>query len=185
MTDERIIELFWARDESALRETENKYRGLCLYVAANILASKEDCEECLNDVLLALWNNIPPERPKNLRSYIGTATRNHALNYSRGANAWKRGGNYQNVGDELLEIIEDGHDLAEAFEAKRAGEIINRFLETLKKDDRRIFIMRFWLGLNHADISKHTGFGESKIKVSIHRSRKKLAAMLEKEGITV
>lgn len=185
MTDERIIELFWARDESALSETESKYRGLCLYIAGNILASKEDCEECFNDVLLALWNSIPPEKPGNLRSYIGTATRNRALNHSRNANAWKRGRGFQNVGDELLEVIEDGHDLADAFEAKRAGEVINRFLETLKTADRRIFIMRFWLGLSHADISKYTGFGESRIKVSIHRSRKKLADMLEKEGITV
>ncbi|MBQ4139713.1 MAG: sigma-70 family RNA polymerase sigma factor [Clostridia bacterium] len=185
MTDEKIIELFWARDERAINETEKKYRSLCLYVASNILAQKEDCEECLNDVLLSLWNNIPPEKPQNLRSYIGTATRNHALNRSKEANAWKRGKNYQIVGDEFLATVADGHDLAEGFEAKRAGGIINKFLETLKTDDRRIFIMRFWLGFEYSKISKHTGFGESKIKVSIHRSRKRLAEMLSKEGITL
>ena len=185
MTDEKIIELFWSRDERAIKEAEKKYRELCLYVASNILATKEDREECMNDVLLALWNNIPPERPKNLRSYIGTATRNHALNKSKEMNAWKRGGNYQTVGDEFLEGVADGYDLAEAFEAKRAGEVINKFLGTLGDDDRRIFILRFWMGLSIADIARHVKCGESKVKVSIHRSRKKLAGMLEKEGITV
>lgn len=185
MTDEKIIELFFARDESAIRETENKYRELCLYVASNILAQKEDREECFNDVLLSLWNTIPPEKPTNLRSYIGSAMRNHALNRSRGINAWRRGKNFQIVGDEFLEGIEDGRDLADGFELKRAGEVINRFLGTLKKDDRRIFVLRFWIGFDYSRITKHTGFSESKIKVSVHRSRKKLAQMLEKEGIII
>ena len=185
MTDEKIIELFWSRDESAIKEAEQKYRELCYYVASHILATKEDCEECLNDVLLSLWNNIPPERPKNLRSYIGTATRNRALNKSKEMNAWKRGGSYQTVGDEFLEGVADGHDLADAFEAKRAGEVINAFLGTLETADRRIFILRFWMGLGYADIARQVNCTESKAKVSIHRSRKKLAEMLEKEGITV
>ena len=185
MTDEKIIELFWSRDESAIKEAEKKYRELCYYVASHILATKEDCEECLNDVLLSLWNNIPPERPKNLRSYIGTATRNRALNKSKEMNAWKRVGSYQTVGDEFLEGVADGHDLADAFEAKRAGEVINKFLSTLGDDDRRIFILRFWMGLGYADIASQVNCTESKAKVSIHRSRKKLAEMLNKEGITV
>ena len=185
MTDEKIIELFWSRDERAIKEAEKKYKELCYYVASHILATKEDCEECLNDVLLSLWNNIPPERPKNLRSYIGTATRNRALNKSKEMNAWKRGGSYQTVGDEFLEGIADGHDLADAFEAKRAGEIINVFLGTLETADRRIFILRFWMGLGYADIASQVNCTESKAKVSIHRSRKKLAEMLKKEGITV
>ena len=185
MTDEKIVELFWARDEAAIKETEKKYGDLCHFVMSNILTVKEDREECVNDVLLALWNSIPPQKPKNLRAYIGTASRNHALNRSRDANAWKRGGNIRIVGEEFLEKLDDGSDVAEAFEAKRAGEVINKFLGTLGDDDRRIFILRFWMGLSIADIARHVKCGESKVKVSIHRSRKKLADMLEKEGITV
>lgn len=185
MTDEKIIELFWARDESAIREAERKYKELMLYVVSNILALREDREECVNDTLLALWKNIPPEHPENLRAYIGTAARNQALNRSRDANAWKRGGNVKIVGEEFLETIEDGHDLAEGFEAKRAGEVINRILGKIRKDDRKIFVMRFYLDFSIAQIAKQTGFGESKIKMSILRTRKKLAAELQKEGITV
>ena len=185
MKDEKIIELFLSRDGRALEEVDKKYGDLIYYIASNFLALREDREECINDAMLALWNNIPPERPKNLRSYIGTATRNHALNKSKEINAWKRGGNYQIVGDEFLEGVADGHDLAEAFEAKRAGEVINKFLGTLADDDRRIFILRFWMGLSYSDIARHVKCSESKAKVSVHRSRKKLAEMLNKEGITV
>ena len=185
MTDEKIIELFWARDEKAIAETERKYRDLMLYVVSNILAFKEDREECVNDTLLSLWNNIPPERPENLRAYLGTAARNHALNRSRDLNAWKRGGNVKIVGDEFLEGVEDGRDLTEQFEAKRAAEIINRTLETMRKDDRKIFVMRIYLNLPIADIAMQTGFSESKIKMSLSRTRKKLADILAKEGITV
>lgn len=185
MTDEKIIELFWSRDEQALDETQKKYKNLCMYVAAQILSSNEDREECFNDLLLSLWNSIPPERPKNLRPYVGKAMRNHALNRSRDNNAWKRGRQYYTVGEEFLEAIEDSSSLADEFEAKRAGEVLNRALDLLSKDDRRIFIMRFYLGMSIADISDQLKFGESKIKVSIHRTRKKIADMMKKEGIIV
>lgn len=185
MKDEKIIELFWSRDEAAISETEKKYGELCYYVISNILAVREDVEECVNDVLLALWNNIPPEKPLKLRSYIGTAARNQALNRSREANAWKRAANYRLVGEELLAMLDDGSDLAAEYEAKRAGEIINSFLDTLKKDDRVIFNMRFWLGMSYPDISEKTGFGISRIKMSISRTRGKLAEVLKKEGITI
>ncbi|MBQ8258033.1 MAG: sigma-70 family RNA polymerase sigma factor [Clostridia bacterium] len=185
MTDEKIVEMFWARDERALNETQEKYKNLCMYVGTQILASNEDREECFNDLLLSLWNSIPPEKPSNFRSYIGRSMRNHALNRSRDNNAWKRGKNYQTVGEEFLLTVEDGHSLADGFEAKRAGEAVNRVLDSLGKDDRRIFIMRFYLGMSVADISLQLGFGESKIKVSVHRTRKKIAELMKKEGIII
>ena len=185
MTDEKIVEMFWARDERALNETQDKYKDLCMYVGAQILASNEDREECFNDLLLSLWKSIPPEKPSNLRSYIGRSMRNHALNRSRDNNAWKRGKNYQTVGEEFLLTVEDGQSLADGFEAKRAGEAVNRVLDSLGKDDRRIFIMRFYLGMSVDDISRQLGFGESKIKVSVHRTRKKIAELMKKEGIIV
>jgi RNA polymerase sigma-70 factor (ECF subfamily) len=89
------------------------------------------------------------------------------------------------VGEEYLETIEDGCNLADEFEAKRAGEVLNKVLDTLGKDDRRIFIMRFYLGMSITDVSHQLGFGESKVKVSIHRTRKKLADMMKKEGIII
>lgn len=185
MQDERIIELFFARDENAIKETEAKYRNLCLYIASNFLTLKEDREETLNDSLLALWNSIPPERPDNFSAYLSEIVRRQAINKSRSNNAWKRGKNVQIVGEEFLSLIEDGTDLAAQFEASRAGNIISNFLRESSKGDRKIFIMRYWLDMSIAQISSQTGYGESKIKVTLHRMRKKLAAELGKEGITV
>lgn len=185
MKDEKIIELFFARDENALKETEEKYNSLCHYVARNFLSVREDREECINDALLALWNSIPPARPRSLSAFLSAIVRRIAINKTRAANAWKRGGEIQIVSDEFLSTLDDGSDLAADYESRRAGEVINAFLGTVSRDDRRIFIMRFWLGLSYAQIAEQTGFSDSKIKMSLHRTREKLAAELKKEGITV
>ena len=185
MNDEKIIELFFARNEDALKQTELKYRNLCLYVASNFLTAREDREEAYNDSLLALWNSIPPERPANLGAYLSEIVRRLSINKSRANNAWKRGKNVQIVGEEFLSMIEDGTDLAAQFDAKRGGELINAFLRASSKSDRKIFIMRYWLDMSIEQISSQTGFGESKVKVTLHRMRKKLAAKLGEEGITV
>ena len=86
--------------------------------------------------------------------------------------------------EEFLDMVEDGTDLASGFEARRAGEIINSVLATVGRTNKDIFILRYWLGLSLAQIAAQTGYGESKIKVSLHRTRKKIAAQLKKEGIT-
>jgi RNA polymerase sigma-70 factor (ECF subfamily) len=184
MKDEKIIELFFARDERALAEVEKKYGHLCHYIAGSILTLREDAEECVSDVMLALWNAIPPDKPRDLRAYICKAVRNRAREISRNENAWKRGGKIAIVGEEFLALVEDGTDLASGFEARRAGEIISSVLETVGRTNKDIFILRYWLGNSLPQISAQTGFGESKIKVSLHRTRKKIAAALKKEGIT-
>ena len=50
MKDEKIISLFFKRDERALEETERKYGNLIRYIASNILSVPKDAEECVNDV---------------------------------------------------------------------------------------------------------------------------------------
>ncbi len=185
MNDEKIIELFFARDEEAIRETQKKYGNLCLYVAANFLALREDREECVNDTLLELWQRIPPEKPLDLRAYVATIIRSRAIDKSRSNNAWKRGGNVQIVGEEFLSMLEDGCDLAEDYESVRAGRVINDFLGTLPKAERAVFVMRYWLDESISNISARTGFSEGKIKMMLMRTRKKLEERLRLEGITV
>ncbi len=185
MKDEKIIELFFARDEEALRQVEDQYGDLCNYVASNFLCMREDREECFNDTLLALWNSIPPERPRSLSAYISTLARNIAINKSRANNAWKRGGGVQVVSDEALSMIPDGHSLSELYEARLAGEIINDFLANLTKSERRVFILRYWFDASDRQIADQTGFSHSKIKSMLARLRKRLAEKLGKEGIIV
>ena len=183
MNDEKIIELYFSRDESAIDETQKKYGGLCRYIASNFLALPEDREECVNDVLLALWNSIPPEHPKNLPGYISEVTRRQAVNKSRANNAWKRGHGIGTVNEEFLSILDDGTDLAEQFEAKRAGELISRYLRKCPDFERQVFLMRYYFGMTPSGIAKRIKCSDSKVKMTLLRTREKLAEYLTKEGI--
>ena len=183
LKDEIIIELLFARDERALSAIEEKYSGLMKYTAGNLLSYREDIDECINDVLLSVWEHIPPEKPESLPAYLTVLVRNAAKRRTRDASAWKRGGQVQVVGEEFLSMIPDGGDLAADFESHRAGEVINRFLGTLSKSERKVFMMRYWIDAGIEQISSQTGFSHSKIKSMLARLRKRLSEELRKEGI--
>ncbi len=183
--DEKIIELLFARDESGLREAEEKYSGFCISVLANILVMKEDREECVNDALLALWNNIPPERPKSLSAYLAKILRNLAFARTRSENAWRRGGKVVVVGEELLGDITDGRTLADDYESALAGRIINDFLGELPKGYRKLFLLRYWFDEDISRIARRTGKSPGAIKALLKRLRERLREKLEKEGIIV
>ncbi|MBO5701212.1 MAG: sigma-70 family RNA polymerase sigma factor [Clostridia bacterium] len=185
MTDERIIELFFARDEMAIKHTADKYENYCFTIANNILSNREDSEECVNDTYLAAWQSIPPERPKQLSAYLGKIARNFALTKHRKERAFKRGGNMNEISLELLELIPDSSDLAEEYDTRRLGLIIDTFLRKIKKDDRQIFVRRYWYGDALSDICRSFGFSETKVKSSLHRTREKLAEELKKEGVAL
>ena len=185
MKDEKIIELFFARDEEALRQVEEKYGALCNYVASNFLCLHEDREECVNDTLLSLWNSIPPARPENLSAYVSATARNEAIDKSRANNAWKRGGGVQIVNDEILSLIPDDKSLADHYEASLTGRVINDFLETLCSSERRVFVLRYYFDADDRSISEQTGFSHAKIRSMLLRLRQRLAEKLGKEGIIV
>lgn len=182
MEDTEIVELFWHRKPEALEAAGRKYGKLCCRVAKNIVGSREDAEECVNDAYLALWNSIPPERPKALGAYITTLTRNVSLSRYRSLHSKKRGsGQTEAALDELSECLAGESDVAREFESKALTEEINRFLFTLSKDDRIIFLYRYWLMLSAPEIAEKFGYSQSKIGSSLHRTRKKLKAHLAKE----
>jgi len=185
MDDKRIVEMIYNNDEEGLHAAEKKYAGLCRSIAADILELQEDCEECVNDALLALWNNIPPEKPQNLCAYIARLVKNLALKRTRSNNMWKRRANYNSAGDELLSLIPDGMSLADEYETKRIGEIVNKFLGTLQKRDRDVFILRYWYRETVPNVSKQTGLSQSLIKSLCERLRKRLREELAREGIIV
>ena len=185
MDDKRIVELIYANDERGLHEAESKYGGLCCSIAAGILAEVGEREECVNDALLALWNSIPPEKPDNLCAYIARLVKNLALKRTRSNNAWKRRANYNAAGDELLDLIPDGKSIAEEYEVKQIGTVVNGFLAGLSARDRDVFVMRYWYGDTVHEVSRQTKLSESLIKSLCERLKKKLREELAKEGIIV
>lgn len=184
MTDEKIIDLYWARSETAISETENKYGNLCSSIAYNILKNKEDTEECVNDTYLKAWNSMPTERPQRLMAFLAKISRNIALNKIKHDSAKKRGGSEIDVAlDELCDCV-SGDFLSDDIVDKMFFDgVINRFLAELKTQDRCIFVLRYWYLYPCAEIARKYQISESKVKVSLHRMRQSLKRILESEGI--
>lgn len=186
MDDEQIIELFWERREQAIEEVSGKYGRYCLSIASNILGSREDSEECVNDAYLNLWKSIPPHRPEKLSAFLGKIVRNLALNKWENFNAQKRNcGQVPAVLDEMHECVPSHEETDGHMDAVELSEIINRFLSALETEKRRIFIRRYWYMDSIKEIAMKHNMSESKVKMSLLRSRKQLRAWLEKEGVNV
>lgn len=107
MDDKQIVDLYWARSETAIEETEKKYGRYCHYIAYQILYNDEDAKEIVNDTYLKTWNTVPPQRPDPLKPYVGTISRQLSLNRYEAQNTQKRGGQVPLVLDELSECIPD------------------------------------------------------------------------------
>ncbi len=184
--DEEIIALFLSRDENAIRRTHEKYGSYCYSIAYRILTSREDSEECVNDTYLKTWRAIPPQRPRRLQHFLGKITRNLALDRYHWRTAGKRGGGEVQLSlDELSACIPALSDPQQVLEGKELTERLNLFLAGLTQENRKIFLMRYWNFSSVAEIAAFYGITESKVKMTLLRTREKLRAYLEKEGITV
>lgn len=183
MEDEQILRLFFARSEQAITETQRTYGAYCRTIAGNILGNPEDCEECLDDVYMKLWEQIPPRRPKSLRAFLGAVTRNTALSMYRTYHAEKRGGGIPSVALSELEECIGGSGVEERLEESRLVALLNRFLADLPRENRIVFVKRYWYLSPIRSIAQDLGATEGKVKMTLHRTRKQLKRYLEKEGI--
>ena len=183
MEDEKIVKLFWERNENAIRESEIKYGHYCYSIAYRILFSHEDSAECVNDTLNGAWNAIPPEWPKRLQSFLARITRNIAIDRLRYNSAQKRGAEVENIIDEYWQCIPNQEA---PFEDELALKVaINGFLESLDKRTRIIFMRRYWYAMSVKEIAKGMKLAEKHVSVILHRTRKKFKEYLAEEGIFV
>ena len=186
MEDEKIIELYWQRNEEALRQTNLKYGTFCYYIAHNILKNEEDSKECVNVTWCKSWTVIPPQRPELLQALLGKITRNLSLDGYRKSRASKRGGAGMDlIYEELEECISDFSSEETRTDTIVITDAISQFLAGLSKDARIIFVRRYWYADSIQQIAERFEMTESKIKSSLMRSRNKLKAFLEKEGIII
>lgn len=182
MNDSELLGLFSERNERAITETQQKYGHLCTALAERILGSREDAEECVNDALLSAWNSIPPECPRNLPAYLNVLTRNIALNRLKADNRFKRGcGQIPAVLDELAECIPAAETVEAEYDRRSFLGALERFLDTLPRDTRVIFVRRYWYMNTCREIADAYQMSESKVRVSLTRTRRKLKVFLEKE----
>lgn len=182
MDDKELLDLFSERSERAISETQQKYGSLCITLAERILGNREDAEECVNDALLIAWNSIPPECPRNLPAYLNVLTRNIALNRLKADNRLKRGrGQIPAVLDELAECIPAAETVEAEYDRRSFRAVMERFLDTLPRDTRVIFVRRYWYMNSCREIADAYQMSESKVRVSLTRTRRKLKTFLEKE----
>lgn len=185
MDDEKIVDLFWERSELAIVETKTKYGKYCRSIAFNILSNYSDVEECENDTYIAAWNAMPPTRPTKLLAFLGRLTRNIALDRYDYNFAQKRNGEFNLLLSELEECIPSTYNLEAQYENGQIAKAISKFLYTVDSQRRVIFIRRYWYSDSIKDISLQFGITDSKVKSILFRTRNKLKAYLEKEGIKI
>lgn len=184
MEDQAIVDLYFLRSENAISETAVKYGGYCYSIANNILANKEDAEECVSDTWLTAWNVMPPRRPTVLSVFLGKITRNGAISRWRERQAYKRGGGEVTLAlEELRECVSDGVDVEAEFSRRETARSVNALLGSLSETERNVFLRRYWCVDTVAEIADNFGFSEGKVKSMLHRTRQKLRKQLEKEGL--
>lgn len=185
MEDKQIIELFWDRNEAALREVSDKYGRFCFGIAWNILNDREDAEECVNDTWMSAWKSIPPNRPAILTGFLGKITRSCAIDRLRKKYALKR----CDLHTSSLDLLKETKELDQAItfsiedkmQEKELIHIINLFLQNSSAKDRDFFIRRYWFMDSLEDIAARHGCSVSAVKSGLFRMRKRLKKKLIQE----
>ena len=185
MEDIRIIDLYWRRDEEAIRATDVKYGGFCHRLAMNILHSFQDSEECVNDAYGRCWDTMPPQRPMSLRAYLGTIIRNLSISRYRASHAQKRFGGVEVLLSELVDCIPAPDCVQRTVECGELSELISRWLEGLEAADRALFIRRYWNGDAVKDLAGELGVRPNALTKRLLRLRENLRKTLEREGVAL
>ena len=184
MEDAKIIELFFQRNEQAVKETDAAY-GRKLYVLSNnILNNREDAEESVSDTYMETWNSIPPKRPKYFYAFLASICRNMSFNRLDWRLAAKRNAEVVALTQELEMCVPDSRQDGE-MDRRELRRVLESFLDSLSKESRLIFLRRYLYVDTVAEIAARYGISESKVKTQLHRTRVKLHTHLKKEGIYV
>ena len=186
MEDSRIVDLYWARDERAITETQTKYSRYLMTIAYNIVADTGDSEECVNDTYMRAWNAMPEDRPDQLSAYLGKFTRNLAIDIYRKKTASKRkDSEYALCLDELDECISAGNTVESEIEGKLLSKAISDFLRGRSAEKRNIFICRYFHCDPIKDIAEKAGMKEVSVRSVLLRESEALKEYLRKEGFEV
>ena len=180
MEDHQIIELYFARDELAIEETAKRYGEVCMQVSMDILRDRMDAEECVSDTWLQTWRCIPPQRPAILRAFLCRITRNLSLNRLRERKAKRRDRDMTLSLEELEGVLSIPEDKSEGL-----PELISEFLRSLDREDRLLFMGRYWHGQSVKELAGKLGINPNTAAVKLHRIREELRDFLADRGVTV
>lgn len=186
MNDNGIIQLYWDRNERAIKATSDKYGHYCKSIARNILNSEENAEECVNDTYLNAWNSMPIHWPEQLETFLGKITRNLSFNMYKHNHAEKRGGGEITlILDELTDCISGVDNVEQIIDRQELIKAINSFLRSLQVRKRNIFVRRYWYADSVADIAKDNGMLQGTVSKTLERTRKQLKVYLTERGFEI
>ena len=183
MDDNAIIELFFVRSEQAIRELDDKYGKVCHSLSYNILNSRQDAEECVNDAYLGTWDAIPPARPNPLLAFLCKIVRNLSLMRYHADRTAKRGGGSYMMALEELEDLASPRTVESDIEEQELVRLIGDFLETLSPENRVLLMRRYWFSDSYGKIAERTGLSEKNVSVRLTRIRKQLRHYFEERGV--
>lgn len=185
MEDSKIIDLFFERSEQAIDELSKKYGKVCRKVALNILNNTLDAEECVNDAYIGAWNSIPPQSPNPLSAYVCRIVRNLSIKKYHSNTAIKRNSYYDLALNELEECIASKDSVETEWDARELAKIIDSFLDALDKENRVMFMRRYWFSDSLSEIALMFGITEHNAAVRLSRIRMKMRKYLMKEGVSL
>lgn len=184
--DEQIIELYWQRNETAIQETDTKYGRFLFKIAYNILYDSYDCEQCQSDAYLGIWNAIPPARPTVFPAFIAQIMRCIAINLYREKRAKKNIPSEFTVSmEDLYETLKSNESIEADVEAKEIGRLINNFVRGLSKQNRYIFVGRFYMADSVDQIAQELNLTPSSVYKALSRIKLGLKDYLERNGVIV
>lgn len=183
--DNKILELFFQRSEKAISELSAKYGNLSVKTAYNILENIEDAEECVNDSYLSVWNAIPPQKPNPLVAFLLKIVRNTSINRLKYYSRQKRNNQYLECIDEWDYCLSSNEKTDDEIDALELTKLIEKFLDSISKTNRMIFIRRYWYVDSYEAIAKLSGLKENAIRTRLSRTRSELKKYLEKEGVSI
>lgn len=183
LPDEAIVTLYWNRDETAIEETDFKYKNYLFSVLRNLLADPMDCEECLNDTYLGAWNAIPPTKPAVLKAFLTTVARRAAIKRYHKARKKTAIPSELTVSlSELEDFLSDGGEAESDLDTAALGKVISEFLYSLDKRKRYIFMSRYYVAVSIEKIARELKVSRSTVNKELAAIRKSLKVKLESEG---
>ena len=181
--DEKIIDLFFKRSEQGIRELDIKYGKICHNLSYNIVNNRQDAEECVNDAYFGAWKAMPPAKPNPLLTYLLKIVRNLSLKRYWQKGAAKRNSNYTIALQEIEACVAAPNAVEDVIEARELAHILEGFLDTLTKENRVIFLRRYWFSDSYQDIAELVGLSEKTVSVRLTRMRQKMRQYLLESGV--
>ena len=185
MEDAAIVGLYWARNEEAIAASQEKYGRQCHALSYNILQSRRDAEECVNDTWHRAWETMPPQRPESLGAFLLRIVRNLSIDRWRAQRSRKRGAGLEELVLELEDCVCRSPSAEEQWESREIAGAVERWLDTLEEGERRLFLRRYWYGERVKDLAGGMGCAPAKLAQRLYRLRQGLRRSLEEEGVVL